>query len=80
MKIVEIRVYPDACAGCRICQLACSFAYEKLFNPSKARIVIEHDGDGFDIGFTDDCNKCGTCAQYCVYGALEVVRSETEAA
>jgi len=80
MIIEEIETYPDKCAGCRVCQLICSFTYDKVFNPSKARILIDHDGDGFAISFADECSNCGTCAEYCVYGALEPKRRERDAA
>ncbi|MHA1210208.1 MAG: hypothetical protein ACTSSA_10715 [Candidatus Freyarchaeota archaeon] len=76
MRIVEIRTYPMSCVGCLLCQLMCSFTYEKVFNPSKARIIIEKVDGGAKIGFTDDCVKCGVCADYCMYGVLEKVEEE----
>ena len=41
-----------------------------MFNLSKARILIADDDQDFDITFTDDCDECGVCVGYCVYGAL----------
>jgi Fe-S-cluster-containing hydrogenase component 2 len=76
MKISEIRTYPMSCVGCLLCQLICSFTYEKVFNPSKARIVIEPINGGAKIGFTEDCTRCGKCAEYCIYGVLEKVEEE----
>lgn len=73
-RVKEIRVYPEKCAGCLGCQLACSLAYEQTFNPLKARIVINWIGDiDREISFTDECNHCGICVQYCNYGALEEI-------
>ncbi len=76
MSKVEIKTHPGECVGCLICQLACSFTYEKLFNPSAAHIKINRSGEGFEIAFAQECNKCGICSQYCVYGALEAIRGD----
>jgi len=61
------------CAGCRTCELRCSFRYQQAFNPSRANIGI-HRLVGADteyaISFTSDCDDCGICARYCPYGAL----------
>lgn len=71
----EIKTYPEKCSGCLSCQLACSFTYEKSFNPLKARIVINWPGDiEREISFTEECIKCGTCVSYCNFGALEVAK------
>jgi carbon-monoxide dehydrogenase iron sulfur subunit len=70
----EIRVHPEKCSGCLCCQLACSLAYDKKFNPLKARIIINWIGEiDRGISFTDSCNKCCLCVQYCNFGALEEV-------
>ena len=72
--IKEIRVHPEKCSGCMACQLACSFAYDKTFSPFKSRITINWIGDiQREIGFTEDCDRCGLCVKYCSYGALEEV-------
>jgi ferredoxin len=73
MKKIVINAVSEKCAGCQICRLICSFTHEKIFNPSKSRIVIDFVDDGFSVGFTDECDKCGTCVEYCVYGALEKI-------
>jgi Fe-S-cluster-containing hydrogenase component 2 len=69
----EIRTYPTRCVGCYNCQLICSFLYEKTFSTAKARIMIDHYDSGSMIGFTDQCIRCGTCVDYCLYDALEKV-------
>jgi ferredoxin len=61
------------CAGCLVCQLRCSFRFEKEFNPSKAAITIRRLVDGeneYEISFTDRCDNCGICVRHCPYGAL----------
>lgn len=59
------------CTGCLRCQLACSQAYQKVFNPSLARIRIGFHGVDCSIQFTEECVACGLCADNCLYGALE---------
>jgi len=71
-KGIVIDVRPEKCTGCLICQLACSLVHHKLFNPSLAKISIKFVGDEREITFTEDCDRCGTCAKFCAYGALEV--------
>jgi len=71
-KGVEIEVHPERCTGCLICQLRCSFEYTpNIFNPSKARIVIDPTNRQ-KISFTEECNNCGLCARFCLYDALEI--------
>jgi NADPH-dependent glutamate synthase beta subunit-like oxidoreductase len=58
MNKTNIRVNPQECKGCLVCQLLCSLAYTGAFNPEKARIIIEPLQE---ISFTDDCieNRIG---------------------
>ena len=66
-----IDTIPEKCTGCRRCQLICSFSHDGEFNLGKARIVIDDKDEGVDeITFTEDCDRCGVCIRYCVYGAL----------
>jgi len=75
-----VKVHPEKCVGCWNCMLVCSFTYENVFQPSAARIKVEFDGEGFAPSFTDECVSCGTCARYCMYGALEAEEREKGAA
>ena len=68
-----IRVDLSQCVGCLICELRCSFRFERAFNPSKAyiKVLMANNGEGeFKIVFTDECDNCGICARYCPYGTL----------
>ena len=71
--VTKIAVHPENCKGCGICELQCSFAKAKMFNPSESRIIIDWEDDEPCIGFRDDCDECGICASFCVYGSLELV-------
>lgn len=67
-----IKVYPAKCAGCLICELRCSFRFERAFNPIRAAIKVarsNREGE-FSILFTEKCDNCGICARFCPYGAL----------
>ena len=75
----QMRAKPEECRVCLMCQLVCSLKQKGIFNPSDAYIkisnVVKSDG-GLDVGisFTDECDYCGLCARYCVYGALSRVK------
>ncbi len=38
--------YFDLCTGCRICELACSFAKYGAYSPRKAHIVVSIESEG----------------------------------
>ncbi|AGL00058.1 4Fe-4S dicluster domain-containing protein [Desulfoscipio gibsoniae] len=69
----KINVFAERCTGCQICQMICSWASEKNFQPLHAYIQVKsRDGKEaqFDITFVNRCKKCGLCASYCSSGAL----------
>jgi len=71
----------EKCNGCLICQLRCSFRFEKSFNISKAAILIDRFAKGgvdYNISFTDKCDACGICARNCPYGALTWIKENKE--
>ena len=70
----KIVVHPERCTGCLICQLMCSFSKLKMFNPAEAYIKIEWVDDEPKISFTDDCDECGICVGYCIYGCLTLAK------
>ena len=80
MRLVtdKIRAIPEACSGCQMCQLACSFAFTKSYNPLQSRILIEEieATNSFRIAFTDECNDCSLCVRYCFYDALKMREGE----
>lgn len=70
----DVLINPERCTGCLNCQLICSLAFTKTFNPSRSRIIIDRT-NGNQIRFTEDCNECNLCVKHCVYGALTLRES-----
>ena len=75
----ELTYVQENCSGCLCCQLACSRAYARSFQPSAAHIRIDTRGSEYQTSFTDDCVKCGFCADNCLFGALVKVPLEAAA-
>jgi len=72
----EVKAYPEKCAGCMSCALACSWTFHGAFNPLRSGIRINWPGDAQrTIIFTKECTDCGVCVEYCNFNALEVVES-----
>jgi ferredoxin len=68
-----ITVRASKCTGCLVCELRCSFRFEKTFNPAKAAIQVRRQvssASEYKIGFTEKCDRCGLCVRFCSYGAL----------
>ncbi|TKJ26419.1 MAG: hypothetical protein CEE42_05150 [Promethearchaeota archaeon Loki_b31] len=76
-KLIEIIIHEERCTGCRICQLICSSIYKNKYSPTEAFIQIV---DVYElipkISFLDGCTHCGQCANFCLYGALELKEGE----
>jgi Fe-S-cluster-containing hydrogenase component 2 len=71
----SIKIYPEKCLGCRLCELACVFHREKLYNPKRARIRIHLVGIPELPGpvISRRCDQCGgnpQCVAICPTGAL----------
>ena len=68
---------PAKCAGCLLCQMRCSYRFIGAFGLTAARIHIDWEEAScrHAIRFDDDCDSCGACTRYCVYGALTLTRA-----
>jgi ferredoxin len=78
MAKYRIDVATERCSGCLRCELGCSDAHTKSFNPSMARIQVTMTERGCHVRFTQDCVWCGICVDHCFYGALSKTRQEEE--
>ncbi len=55
----------DRCVGCDICEYACSFEKEKVFNPLKSRIRSVRIGQTFNTALTCKACKDAPCVTAC---------------
>ena len=72
MVAKKLTMRENKCTGCRICELICSWNYEKEFTLNKARLMIEIEEEKaiFSLKVTEKCNNCGLCVKYCSSQAL----------
>jgi len=74
---------PNACVGCRTCEIVCSLSHEGVCQPSLSRITTTYDPTGTLAKFAamaDVCRQCNMadCYLACAYDAL-VLDKETGA-
>jgi TPP-dependent indolepyruvate ferredoxin oxidoreductase alpha subunit len=60
----------DRCVGCDICEYACSFEKEGVFNPLKSRIRAVRIGQTFNTAVTCKACKDAPCVKACPEHAL----------
>jgi len=75
---LKITVDESTCVGCRICELACSFARRKDFAPGEACIQVLLNDDGcLAIEIASDCAACISplCVRFCPVGAIALAES-----
>jgi len=62
---------PDKCVGCSVCEYACAWEKEKVFNPLKSRIRAIRIGQVVNMAVT--CRLCENppCVVACPVNALE---------
>jgi Fe-S-cluster-containing dehydrogenase component len=69
-----ITVEVERCVGCRLCELACSFARHGHFNPDEAGIHVTFEDDGsLAIAMDGSCSDCRRplCVAFCPVGAIK---------
>ena len=67
MKRVNVLSMKD-CAACRQCEVSCSEAFYKNYNPDLSCIRISAKPDGTPK--VSYCVQCGKCAKNCEQGAI----------
>jgi formate hydrogenlyase subunit 6/NADH:ubiquinone oxidoreductase subunit I len=76
----EIKHKPELCTGCRICALACSFAFFKVFNPEKAYLefIVDEERAAFSMRTKEGCIACRICSDICPFDAIERIENMGE--
>jgi len=63
------------CTGCKVCELVCSMAKFKEFNPEKSYIKIIRNAP-LDVNIPSisaKCDSCGKCVEWCFDQAIRFV-------
>jgi len=67
-----LTIYPEKCAGCKACELACSLSHEGEVNPEKSRIrITAFENMGIYVPLV--CQQCVTasCFSVCLVKAVQ---------
>lgn len=66
---VRIKVDPEKCVGCMLCELICCFTHEKIFSRRRSRLRVEKVANRYK---PTTCILCGLCVKTCKYNALSI--------
>jgi Fe-S-cluster-containing hydrogenase component 2 len=76
---MRLRIHPERCTGCRICETFCSFHHERVVWPERARVTVvaESDSGPFRPNICRQCNardgsqgRLAPCAEACPEDAI----------
>ena len=69
------------CTGCRICELVCSMAKQRAYNPRKSfiRLLKNREMDVNIVALSIKCDFCRKCIEWCPPKALTFSSSEEAA-
>jgi len=74
---------PNACYGCRACELICSYHHRGVFAPEGGSIKVDKDKRNGKIHWrlNSTCDLCEgedqpLCVRYCTYEALKTFKKE----
>jgi len=56
----RITVDAGRCAGCRQCEMVCSFQHTKMFSPETSRVTVIKD-DRLGLDYPLMCRQCSDC-------------------
>ena len=66
-----LAITPSKCIDCKKCQVACSYKHHESFDPERARIKVQTQGE--ESGIPVVCLQCeeAACLAVCPTGALQ---------
>jgi len=71
----------EACYGCKICELVCSFHHKGAFSPELSSIKVSRNHQTGEVTWCIDssCDSCEgearpLCVAHCTYGVLKGVK------
>jgi len=84
----RIKIYPERCTGCRVCELVCSFHFTRAFSRKNGAIEVLRNEPSAEFvprihqkqqKLWEVCDLCAgektyLCAKYCTVGAIEARR------
>lgn len=76
VKEVDFEVNADACVGCNLCMMSCSFVKHRVYDQSISYITVTKDAgpnyrpERYFPKFEEDCDSCGFCLEFCYFGAI----------
>lgn len=70
-KNANVKADVDKCKGCSTCEMVCSLVKSGVANPALSRIRVSAQPGHITF---QNCDGCGACTRFCVFGALEVVQ------
>lgn len=78
----QLKISSEKCTGCKGCELACSYANEKVFNPSMSRIAAITFLEGkypLPYNFVSTCRQCADapCLTVCPVKAIRRMKDPT---
>lgn len=75
-KDEDFLVNSDACVGCNLCMMSCSFVKHRVYDTSIAYISVTKDAgpsyrpERYFPKFEESCDSCGFCLEFCYFGAI----------
>ena len=68
----RLKVLPEKCIGCRLCEIICSLSHGNSFSPYKSRLRVEETQGMLKKFKPVVCTLCGSCVEACPTGALKL--------
>lgn len=74
----RINVYAERCAGCRQCEMVCSFHHTEKFSPQLSRVTVQKD-DRNGLDYPVMCRQCSECPPQDICPVHAITRNQNNA-